>query len=110
VRGAPDYWADAFNRELGGPGWPPGLPIPTLDDGRIEIVRLPVEEIRRYVEALRECFAFTNRQAERRRLEAEARRNELAARRFDDEFKKAQRFLDAEFGPSGSTGPDERST
>ena len=43
-------------------------------------------------------------------LEAEARRNESPARRFDDEFKKAQRFLDAEFGPSSGTGPDEDST
>jgi hypothetical protein len=103
VRGAPDYWVEVFNRGAGGPGWPPGLPIPTLDDDRIEIARLPVDDVRRYVEALREYFAFTNRQAEQQRPEFEARRQEpeSAARRFDEEFKQAQRFLDTEFGPSG---------
>jgi hypothetical protein len=103
VRGAPDYWVDVFNREAGGPGWPPGLPIPTLGDDRIQIARLPVDDVRQYVEALRAYFAFTNRQAERQRPEAEARRqeSESAARRFDKEFKQAQRFLDTEFGPSG---------
>ena len=103
VRGAPEYWADVFNRGAGGPAWPPGLPIPTLDDDRIVIARLPVDDVRRYVEALREYFALTNRGAERLRPEAEARRQEsdVAARRFDEEFQQAQRFLDSEFGPSG---------
>ena len=102
VRGAPDYWVDVFNRGAGGPAWPPGLPIPTLDDDRIEIARLPVDDVRSYVEALREYFAFTNRQAERQRPEVEARQQEResAARRFDEEFKQAQRFLDTEFGRS----------
>ena len=102
LRGAPDHWVDVFNREAGGPGWPPGLPIPTLEGDRIDVARLPVDDVRRYVEALREYFAFTNRQAEQRRPEADARRqeSEVAARRFDEEFQQAQRFLDNEFGAS----------
>jgi hypothetical protein len=104
VRDASEHWTDVFNREAGGQGWPPGLPIPTLDDDRIEVARLPVDDVRRYVEALREYFAFTNRQAERQRPDADARRQESssAARRFDEEFKQAQRFLDTEFGPSSA--------
>jgi hypothetical protein len=101
VRGAPPGWADVFNRQMGGPAWPPGLRIPTLEDDRIEIARLPLGDVRRYVTALRACFAFTNRQFERVTPVAEPRGggDEGAAHRFDEEFKQAQRFLDIEFGP-----------
>ena len=102
VRGAPDYWTDVFNRGAGGQAWPPGLPIPTLDNDRIEVAHLPVGEVRRYVEALREYFVSTNREAERRRPEVEGRRAEaeVATRRFDEDFELAQRFLREEFGRS----------
>ena len=101
VRGAPEDWADAFNRQVGGPAWPPGLPIPTLEAERIEVASLPVNDVPRYVKALRDYFAFTNRQVERQLPTNEARggRAEGAAHRFDEEFRQAQRFIDSEFGP-----------
>jgi len=96
----PDYWADVFNREAGGPSWPPGFPIPTLEDDAIQVVGLPVGDVRPYIEALRDHLAYTNREAERQRPEIEDQQREarVAARRFDQEFDAAQRFLDKQFG------------
>ena len=94
------HWAEVFNREAGGPSWPPGLPIPSIEDDRIEVVGLPVGEVRRYTGALREHFSYTNGEVERLRAETEERQDDSgdAARRFDEEFDKARRFLNEQFG------------
>jgi hypothetical protein len=102
LSGVPAFWADVFNGEAGGRSWPRGLPIPRIEDDCIDVARLPVGDVRRYVEALRDYVADTNREAERQRPELEAREHESAAavHRFDEEFEEAQRFLNEQFGPS----------
>ena len=102
LRGAPAFWADVFNGEAGGRSWPRGLPIPRIEEDYIDVTRLPVGDVRRYVEALRDYVADTNREAERQRPEVEAREHESEAEvhRFDEEFEEAQRFLNEQSGPS----------
>jgi hypothetical protein len=98
----PAFWADVFNGEAGGRSWPRGLPIPRIDDDCIDVTHLPVSDVRRYVEALRDYVADTNREAERQRPEIDAREQEsqAAAQRFEEEFEEAQRFLNEQFDPS----------
>jgi hypothetical protein len=102
LSGVPAFWADVFNGEAGGRSWPRGLPIPRIENDCIDVARLSVSDVRRYVEALRDYVADTNREAERQRPEIEAREqeSEAAVHRFEEEFEEAQRFLNEQFGPS----------
>jgi hypothetical protein len=95
----PPRWADRFNKDAGGPMWPTGLPIPRLDNGRIEVPRLRARDVARYVDALRRHFAATNRAIQRERPVHDARQveAEAAARLFAEDLEEAQRFLDREF-------------
>jgi hypothetical protein len=93
-------WTDRFNKDAGGPHWPPGLPIPHLENGCIEIGRLAVADVRRYVRALRRHVAATNDAVMRMQPKARARRGDTrtVVHRFEVELEEAQRYLDREFG------------
>ena len=100
-RDVPPVWADRFNRDVGGRHWPPGLPIPRLENDRIEGC-VGIDDVPGYVQALRRYVWSTNRIVKREQPIVEALREdpEAEARRFDLELEEMQRYLDKEFAAS----------